>query len=219
MRIDVNQIEKKTLVKLINFEGQNVLEIGCGSGRLTEYYYDEANFVCGIDNDRSLIISAQKNKNLEGCDFRYGDFLNEGFGQKFDIIIFAMSLHHLRELDKSLSKAYDLLDEGGSLLIIEPTVNNYLNAVMSVLDDERNEIKNAFISIKRFRKIFEEEEIRIIWEFENFEELIAYLQLENDLKEIKREDLIKITNLTQRFIKDDCKIRIFDIWKFILIRK
>jgi 2-polyprenyl-3-methyl-5-hydroxy-6-metoxy-1,4-benzoquinol methylase len=38
-----------------NFNGQRVLEIGCGSGRLTWRYADQAAHVVGIDSDSTVM--------------------------------------------------------------------------------------------------------------------------------------------------------------------
>ncbi len=54
-------IEFRTINKFVNFKGKNVLEIGCGYGRLTYEFADIAKKVVAIDSDADEIKQAKKN--------------------------------------------------------------------------------------------------------------------------------------------------------------
>ena len=49
VRLDPEQNETRALFDLAEFDGRNVLEIGCGDGRLTWRYADRAARVTAID--------------------------------------------------------------------------------------------------------------------------------------------------------------------------
>jgi 2-polyprenyl-3-methyl-5-hydroxy-6-metoxy-1,4-benzoquinol methylase len=90
--------ETETLHALVNYQGLNVLEIGCGEGRLTWRYADRAAHVTGIDPDREAVEVARANlpEGLEGrVDFvaaTLEDYARSNHDQKFDVAIFAWSL-------------------------------------------------------------------------------------------------------------------------------
>lgn len=220
MIIDKDKIEKKTLLNLIDFKSKNVLEIGCSYGRLIEYYHKIPNYILGIDSNLSFINSAKKNKNFKNCEFICGDFLIQEFSQKFDLIIFSMSLHHLKKYDQALKKAYNLLNTSGEILIIELTVNNYLNVIMSLFDDERKEIVEASNSISKFGKYIKlTEKVALKWNFNNFEDLISYLKWDNELNEIDLDKVDFLKSFIKKFESKSGEINLIDIWKFVLIKK
>ena len=52
---DAEKNESKILHKLVGFNGQRVLEVGCGEGRLTWNYAVSAKQVVGIDPDANAV--------------------------------------------------------------------------------------------------------------------------------------------------------------------
>jgi len=52
---DVEKTERKFLHKLVDFNDQRVLEVGCGEGRLTWEYARSAKHVIGIDPDLDAV--------------------------------------------------------------------------------------------------------------------------------------------------------------------
>ncbi len=59
-RIDPEGNETEALHGIVDFSGKDVLEIGCGSGRMTWMYADEASSVLAIDLDEPEIAAARK---------------------------------------------------------------------------------------------------------------------------------------------------------------
>ena len=90
--------EKSALHALVDFEGLSVLEIGCGDGRLTWRYADQAAQVTAIDPDGKDIEAARANlpERLEGrvsfLESTIEDFAESFPDRRFDTAIFAWSL-------------------------------------------------------------------------------------------------------------------------------
>jgi ubiquinone/menaquinone biosynthesis C-methylase UbiE len=75
-------------------EGDNVLDIGCGNGRLNESLKDKKIFYNGIDNSINLIIKAQ-HKYPEQY-FQIGDMLKLPFVKmEFDVAMAIAVFHHI----------------------------------------------------------------------------------------------------------------------------
>jgi ubiquinone/menaquinone biosynthesis C-methylase UbiE len=57
--IDPDGVELVTMRQLVDFRDRHVLEIGCGEGRMTFWYADEAASALAIDPEAELIEQAR----------------------------------------------------------------------------------------------------------------------------------------------------------------
>ena len=57
--VDPDGVEIATMHELVDFDGQRVVEIGCGRGRMTFTYAAEAASVFAFDPDEELIRDAR----------------------------------------------------------------------------------------------------------------------------------------------------------------
>ncbi|RTL36156.1 MAG: class I SAM-dependent methyltransferase [Candidatus Melainabacteria bacterium] len=91
-----------------------LLEVGCGEGALA-LSLSQKLIVTAIDKDeRAVLTAAQK-----GVEALLVNFLEYPEGaEKFDIVLFTRSLHHIQPLAGAVSKAAKLLKPSG-LLILE----------------------------------------------------------------------------------------------------
>lgn len=89
MTVELAQLEK----------GQTVLDIGCGTGDLTQLVHDEVGIegcVVGVDASAEMIETAQKK--YPSVDFRLAAVEQLPFEDNhFDVIISSLVLHHLPE--------------------------------------------------------------------------------------------------------------------------
>ncbi|MCZ6892315.1 MAG: class I SAM-dependent methyltransferase [Chloroflexi bacterium] len=60
VRLDPEEAESRVIHELIDFGGRDVLEIGCGDGRLTWRYAHEAASVLAIDPKESEVAAARE---------------------------------------------------------------------------------------------------------------------------------------------------------------
>jgi 2-polyprenyl-3-methyl-5-hydroxy-6-metoxy-1,4-benzoquinol methylase len=98
IRVDPENNEPRALFALADFNGQRVLEIGCGDGRLTWRYADKAAHVTAIDPFEGSIARAKESTpdNLKSrVEFRhigFDDFAADSASSSFDIAILSWSL-------------------------------------------------------------------------------------------------------------------------------
>jgi 2-polyprenyl-3-methyl-5-hydroxy-6-metoxy-1,4-benzoquinol methylase len=76
-------------------DGQNVLDVGCGSGRLISIFNDKKINYLGVDKSRELINYAKIN--YPGYRFEVGDLseLSQLAEINFDYVFCAAVIHHL----------------------------------------------------------------------------------------------------------------------------
>ena len=98
VRTDPEGNETDALFDLVDLEGAEVLEIGCGDGRLTWRYADRTAHVTAIDPFADGIARARRQlpERLRGTiDFRhvaFEDFAADSDPDVFDIAILSWSL-------------------------------------------------------------------------------------------------------------------------------
>jgi ubiquinone/menaquinone biosynthesis C-methylase UbiE len=116
---------KSIIEEHILLENSNVLDIGCGTGRLAAHLSDSVNHWCGLDIDSDSIelakINMKKLKLEDSVTFKVGSFLNIPFDQKFDIAISSNSLHFEENKDGAFENVYNSLNSGGYFIVFEPT--------------------------------------------------------------------------------------------------
>lgn len=128
--LDMNQLHKLIDVVNINFDS-NVLELGCGSGYITEYISDKTRcHITGIDIAAEAIEHANKRtikkrdrvifdtKSMENLD--YPD-------NSFDAVISIDTLYFVGNLESTLQSMSRVLKPGGSMYIfyhVPPYVGN-----------------------------------------------------------------------------------------------
>jgi 2-polyprenyl-3-methyl-5-hydroxy-6-metoxy-1,4-benzoquinol methylase len=98
VRIDPEGNETDALFDLVELEGREVLEIGCGDGRLTWRYADRAAHVTAIEPFEDAIVRAQKrlseapNERIEFLHVAFEDFAAAGDADIVDVALLSWSL-------------------------------------------------------------------------------------------------------------------------------
>jgi 2-polyprenyl-3-methyl-5-hydroxy-6-metoxy-1,4-benzoquinol methylase len=98
IRIDPEANETEALFDLVDVEGREVLEIGCGDGRLTRRYADRAAHVTAIDPFEDAIARAQTRlseaptERLEDRHVAFEDLAAASDADVFDVALLAGSL-------------------------------------------------------------------------------------------------------------------------------
>ena len=98
IRIDPENNEPRALFEFSDFSNKHVLEIGCGDGRLTWRYADEAAHVTAIEPSAEQVALAKENLpgNLQGrVEFHVAtleDFASKSPPSVFDLVILSYSL-------------------------------------------------------------------------------------------------------------------------------
>jgi FkbM family methyltransferase len=98
VRIDPEGHETEALFELIELEGREVLEIGCGDGRLTRRYADRAAHVTAIEPFEDAIARAQQrlsetpNERIEYRHLAFEDLAAASDADVFDVTLLSWSL-------------------------------------------------------------------------------------------------------------------------------
>ena len=96
--IDPEGIEVRAIHELVEFRGKSVLEVGCGDGRMTWRYADQAASVLALDTDAAKIeeaIDSTPHRLRSRVDFLVADITDEELElpqDSFDVAILAHSL-------------------------------------------------------------------------------------------------------------------------------
>jgi ubiquinone/menaquinone biosynthesis C-methylase UbiE len=159
--IDPEGIEMQTIQKHVNFAGKDVLEIGCGDGRLTFKYAEMAKRVVALDPDAERIKLAEANnpKQLSGkLEFRVGNGEELSFPEdSFDIVFFTYSLCCINpsSMMKALKEAWRVLKPEGSLASIQPSLlQPFKSGVVAYIltkkfgDEEEDKFRQARFALK-----------------------------------------------------------------------
>jgi 2-polyprenyl-3-methyl-5-hydroxy-6-metoxy-1,4-benzoquinol methylase len=98
VRIDPEGNETDALFDLVDVEGREVLEIGCGNGRLTRRYADRVAHVTAIEPFEDAIARAQMslseapNDRIEFRHVAFEDFAAASDADVFDVALLSWSL-------------------------------------------------------------------------------------------------------------------------------
>jgi len=98
--------------------GQDILDLGCGNGRLLELLKDYKINYLGIDFSEKLIDEAKASK--PNFNFIVGDILDLNLKEKYDLVFLVATLHHIpsqRLREKVLLNVKSVLKPNGKLLM------------------------------------------------------------------------------------------------------
>jgi len=112
-----------TILSQCNIRGMEILEIGCGKGRITRDLAKHAKRVVATDPDSSALAKAQAMVTAGEVTF-----LHESTGVpslpagSFDVVMYTLSLHHVPadNMSTSLAATASLIKKNGVIVVIEP---------------------------------------------------------------------------------------------------
>ena len=174
MEQDRNCVTLSKILQFADLRDQEVLEIGCGDGRITSQLVGKAKRLVAIDPDAANI--AETKENMEGVGLRIGsgeclEFPN----RSFDVILFTLSLHH-QDSKVALREAKRVLRDHGRVVILEPLNDGEIEQVCNLFQDETQVLQDALRAIDASDFEVERSEVfYTYWEFENEHELYEWL--------------------------------------------
>ncbi len=112
---------KATIQTLTKYEFENVIELGCGTGKNTEWLITKAKFVIGLDFSEEMLNKARGKINSDKIRFQQADLkkpweIENSFA---DIITCSLTLEHIKDLDFIFNQAYKKLKANGKFFICE----------------------------------------------------------------------------------------------------
>lgn len=112
-----------TILSQCDLSGKDVLEIGCGKGRITRDLAQHARRVVATDPDGDALAKARVAIAAANVEFMLAPSgVPDLPAGSFDVVIYTLSLHHVpvAEMPDSLRKSADLLREDGVIVVVEP---------------------------------------------------------------------------------------------------
>ena len=113
----------KTVTKesLSNIDFFKVLELGCGSGKNTEWLITKADKLVGLDFSKNMLDLARKKITSKKVTFINAD-LNEKWpvnNNSFDLATINLTLEHIEILDHIFNSLFMKLTQGGKCFVCE----------------------------------------------------------------------------------------------------
>jgi SAM-dependent methyltransferase len=172
--------------------GAKILDVGCGSGWLSEYFARLGYDVTGIDISDDLIRMARERVenvpyNLDhetslSCRFLTHDIEVEPLPEKFDAVICYDSLHHFENERTVFRHLAAMLDVGGLLFILE----GHKPAAGSATEDELRDVMRQYgtlespFSTDYLRALLDEQGLAVVGDYVSVNGLFEREMLEGD---------------------------------------
>lgn len=112
-----------TILSRCDLAGKEILEIGCGKGRITRDLAQYAGLVVATDPDVAALEYARAVIVVDNVQFVHAPAGIPDFPSgSFDLVIYTLSLHHVPVggMEASLRKAAALLRDNGVIVVVEP---------------------------------------------------------------------------------------------------
>ena len=112
---------KATIETLSKYEFKNVLELGCGTGKNTEWLITKAKYIIGLDFSQEMLNKARNKITSDKIRFQQADLkkpwnIENNFA---DLITCSLTLEHIKDLDFIFNQAYEKIKSGGKFFISE----------------------------------------------------------------------------------------------------
>ncbi|HEY4935754.1 MAG TPA: methyltransferase domain-containing protein [Puia sp.] len=136
-------------------QGETILDLGSGTGDLTEEIFLSGARVIGVDNSAEMILAAKSK--FPGIEFHQMDARKLNFEIRFDAIFSNAVLHWIPEKEKVIEQMHLVLKENGRIVLEfggKGNIQEMEKAMRSVLK-KRGYHKNANIAFWYFPSIAE----------------------------------------------------------------
>ncbi|MEO8151045.1 MAG: class I SAM-dependent methyltransferase [Bacteroidia bacterium] len=116
---DLEAIALKTALAETDFN--NVLEIGCGTGKNTSWLLTKARHIVAVDFSEEMLTKGKEKIRDDHVEFMQADIREKWnfSGQQFDLVTCSLILEHIENIDFVFEQANGVLNNGGIFYIGE----------------------------------------------------------------------------------------------------
>ncbi|HYJ64178.1 MAG TPA: methyltransferase domain-containing protein [Parafilimonas sp.] len=135
---------------------ERILDVGCGTGTLTEKIANAGAIVTGIDASPEMIVKAKQAYN--NIEFFVKDATDFSFDKRFDAVFSNATFHWIKNQQQLLQSIYNNLKQGGRLVYemgAKHNIESIHNAIKKVLIEEGFE-ENTNIKVNYFSSAAEQ---------------------------------------------------------------
>ncbi len=179
----IQRIVSKALVREIQGNPKNILELGCGSGQIFREISWDIEKYKAIDFSQKMCDIHPKSKNLQiKCfDFDSDEFYEDIKGDNYDLVISSSAMQWSKDLNKLLKRLFSVSNNIDCVLFTSNTfksiyeITNKKPAILSI-----QEIKDAFDKYNSSYEVFNYQ-----INFNNKKELFSYIKnsgVQGDIK-------------------------------------
>lgn len=175
----------------VQLKKANVLEIGCGLGKISTSLSPYVNSLTSIDTNSEFIYYNKKKHLMDNTTFIHSSLENFNSTKKYDVIIFTWEGFHMKQRDLSILEKIKEFSKPSSIIII---VDTYPYSEFSKLVTSFNNASSKVLYSQKERLHKE-----ILLKFKNLKNEIFFTQHQFD-------SISKITEIVkiQRCIFGDC---------------
>lgn len=156
------------------FQNACVLEVGCGTGRVTAMYAGIAAVTVAVEPEANAI--RETSRTVPETQAVRASGMDLPFGQgTFDVVLFSLSLHHHPEPETALAEAGRVLAPEGRILVLEPAVHGEVQRLCSLFNDENSLLDAVETELTAGkRRIVSRELFATEWIFRDFADVTDY---------------------------------------------
>lgn len=116
---DLEKLAGQTMLQ--PFRLNAVLELGCGTGKNTEWLQQKAGRLLAVDLSEGMLQKAAEKISVDHVQFRQADITNpwQFAKEKFDLITCSLILEHIQNLPFIFSEAWKVLSKEGLFYVCE----------------------------------------------------------------------------------------------------
>ena len=132
-----------TMESLSNIDFFKVLELGCGSGKNTEWLITKADKLVGLDFSKNMLDLARKKVVTDKVTF-INTNLNENWpvnDNSFDLATINLTLEHIETLDHIFNSLFMKLTQGGKCFVCELHPKKQLSGSKAQFEENGSEIE------------------------------------------------------------------------------
>lgn len=108
------------LVTVLPAAGGRALDLGCGAGRHAVLLAGRFTHVDAIDLSGPMVEIARARRARPNITYRQADLLDATGSGEYDLVLSAMTLHHVPDLQAALAHIGGLLAPGGRIVLVDP---------------------------------------------------------------------------------------------------
>lgn len=143
------------LERFVSLPGRDVLDVGCGTGALVRAMCEEGASVTGLEISEDQLAVARENDRTRVARYVVGRAERLPLADaSVDVVVFMRTLHHVAvdQLTVALREARRVLRGDGVLYVAEPVPKGDFFELVSLVDDERNQLSAVREALERARE-------------------------------------------------------------------
>src|SRR5690606_32978209 len=116
--------------ELQNSKSKSLLDYGSGTGLISLDLSDLVNSILLVDSSKQMLEVAEakiSQKGITNSSVLYADFTQESPKLHADIVLMSLVLLHIPDTKKILKELFNILNDGGKLIIVDFDKNDKIN--------------------------------------------------------------------------------------------